>query len=147
MKKITLLFLAATSIWAIVSCGSKAATPVSDLVKKTWTANIVKQNGTVVFTKGAASNTSPGYAGFKLNLSSPPAATLTDVDGNTFTGSYKLDSDTQLTLSGLNPAPTGTGGTITFTITTSNDTQLNLTRTTPSQKTGNTTNDYQLVNP
>lgn len=148
MKNIT-LFFAAAIIWTLASCGSKTpAVPVSDLVKKVWTANIVKHDATVVFTKGAASNQFAGYSNFKLNLASPPTVTMTDFDGNTFSGQYSLPTDTQLVLTNLNPAPTGTGGTITFTISsTPTDTQLNLARTTASQKTGGTTNTYQLVNP
>ena len=143
MKKIAILFVS-FSFFAL-SCKTKVV-PVSETIKKTWTANIVKEGSATVYTKGAASNTKPGYSSFVLNLLIAPSVTFKDIDGNTFTGQYEV-TDTQLTLKNLSPIPTGTGGTITFTINSISDTALDITRTTSSQKTGGTINQYMLVNP
>ncbi len=87
------------------------------------------------------------YAGFKLDLSTPPTVKYTEVDGNLFTGQYSVPSDSRLVLTNLTPAPTGTNGTIEFNISNLTDNSVVLTRTTASQKTGNTTNVYTLSNP
>ena len=144
MKKIAIL-LVSFGFFAL-SCKTKVV-PVSETIKKTWTAQIVKEGSATVYTKGAAANTKPGYSSFVLNLLIAPSVTLKEADGNTFTGQYELIGDTQLVLKNLNPVPTGTGGTITFTINSVSDTELKITRTTASQKTGGTINDYTLVNP
>ena len=62
-----------------------------------------------------------GYAQFKLDLTNTSSASLTEYDGNKFTGTYSLSSDNKtLTLSGLKTSdgtePTGTSGTLAFTI-------------------------------
>lgn len=119
--------------------------PVSDKVKKVWTAQIVNENTTLVYTKGATGNIR-NYGAYRLDLSNPPAVSITDWDGLTSTGQYDLPSDTRLVLKNLNPQPTGTNGTIEFTINSVADSQLNLTRSTSSPKTGGTTNQYVLTN-
>ncbi len=129
---------------SLVACQEKAV-PVSELIKKNWGANIVKEGSTTVYTKGASSNSKPGYSSFSLNLLFAPSVTLKEADGNTFTGQFELVGDTKLVLKNLNPAPTGTGGTIEFTINSINDKELKITRTTASQKTGGTINDYSLI--
>ena len=143
MKKITIL-LVSVCLFAL-SCKTKVV-PVSETIKKTWTANIIKEGSATVYTKGAAANTKPGYSSFVLNLLIAPSVTLKEADGNTFTGQYELVGDTKLVLKNLNPIPTGTGGIIEFTITSVTDTELKIVRTTASQKTGGTINDYSLIN-
>ncbi len=129
------------------ACGSKdTAVPVADNVKKVWAAQTVQENSTLVFTRGAVGN-SRNYASYRLDLSNPPSASLTDLDGVPLSGQYELPSDTRLILKNLNPQPSGTNGTIEFTINSVSNSQLNLTRTTTSQKTGGTTNQYLLTNP
>ena len=59
MKKIAILFVSFFSL-AISSCKEQVV-PVSEKIKKTWTANIIKEGSATVFTKGAPSNTKPGY--------------------------------------------------------------------------------------
>ncbi len=143
MKKIAILIVSLVSI-AVSSCKEQVL-PVSEKIKKTWTANIVKEGSAIVFTKGASSNTKPGYSSFTLNLLIAPSVTFKEADGNTFTGQYELVGDTKLVLKNLTPIPTGTGGTIEFTINSVTDTALDITRTTTSQKTGGTINNYSLV--
>jgi hypothetical protein len=144
MKKIAIILV--SFVLFALSCKTTVV-PVSDKIKKTWTASIVKEGSATVYTKGGASNIKPGYSSFTLNLLIAPSVTLKDVDGNTFTGQYELVGDTQLVLKNLNPVPTGSGGTITFTINSVTDTALDITRTTVSPKTGGTINQYMLVNP
>ncbi|AFK02361.1 hypothetical protein Emtol_1212 [Emticicia oligotrophica DSM 17448] len=143
MKKIAILFVSLFSL-AITSCKDKTV-PVSEKIKRSWAANIVKEGSTTVYTKGAASNTKPGYSSFTLNLLFAPNVTLKEADGNSFTGQYELIGDTKLVLKNLSPVPTGTGGTIEFTINSVTDTALDITRTSASQKTGGTINNYNLV--
>lgn len=150
MKKTLLSSLLAVMGLLLVACGGGGNTPapVSQRIAKIWTASKVEANATTVYTKGQTqpANIEPRYSAFRLNLSNPTTVQLTDVDGNTFTGTWTT-TDTQLTLTGLTPQPTGTNGTITFTIGPLTDTQLVLTRTSASQKTGNSINKYTLSNP
>ncbi len=143
----TSLFALLIASVALFGCGKPAPAPVSERIAKIWTAAKVDQNTTTVYTKGGATNAVPGYTNFRLNLSSPTTVQYTEFDGNTFTGTWSVPTDTRLVLTGLTPQPTGTGGTVEFTIGTLTDTQLVLTRTTASQKTGGTTNTYTLSNP
>jgi hypothetical protein len=143
MKKFATLLVSLT--FFALSCKTKVV-PVSEKIKKTWTASVVKEGSATVYTKGGTS-TKPGYSSFTLNLLIAPSVTLKEFDGNTFTGQYELVGDTQLVLKNLTPVPTGTGGTITYTINSISDNELKLTRTAASQKTGGTINEYSLVNP
>lgn len=131
----------------LLACGGskETAEPVSGKVRKVWTAQSVKENSTVVFTKGATGNIR-NYGSYRLNLSQPPTVSLTDWDGLTATGQYELASDTRLVLKNLTPQPTGSNGTIEFTINAVTASQLDLTRVTSSPKTGGTTNQYVLTN-
>ncbi|MCP9769843.1 hypothetical protein EGI22_18210 [Lacihabitans sp. LS3-19] len=113
---------------------------------KIYTASSVKENGTEVFSKAGTSNTKPGYGSYKMDLSKPPTVTIRDVDGGTYTGTYSVTATT-LTISELTPQPTGTGGGLSFAITSLSDTgtDLILTANQTYPKTGNTTNIYTLV--
>jgi hypothetical protein len=148
MKKTQYTFLIALSTVFYILTGCKSdppAVPVADRIKNSYVASSVTENGTTVYTAGGTANSKPGYSQFKLDLSNPPAARYTAADGTVFTGTYALaNNDTQIVLSGLTPQPTGTNGTITFTISELADGTVTLTRTTPDQKTGNTTNVYKL---
>jgi hypothetical protein len=129
-------------------CGTKAKA-LSEIVAKVWTAQTVKEASTLVYTKGATTNLKAGYSNFRLDLSSPTSVSYREFDGNTFTGTWSVlegATGNKLTLSNLNPKPTGTDGTIEFTINSAGDTQLDITRTTSSQKTGGTINNYNLTN-
>jgi hypothetical protein len=141
MRNITLFFVFAliVMVGGCSGCGNKTK-PVSELVAKAWSAQTVREASTLVYTKGGTNNIKAGYSNFKLDLSSATNVTYKEFDGNSFTGN-------KLTLSNLNPKPTGTDGTIEFTINSYSDSQLDITRTTSSQKTGGTLNNYALVNP
>ena len=142
------LLFSLTVLTLLAGCGKTPVTPVSDLIKKNWTARIVTEGGTPKYTAGATSNPTPGYSKFALNMSSPPNVTLTTVDGSTFTGKYELSSDNKtITLSGLTPVPTGSNGTISFTITSVTESELVLARTSLDPKTGNSNNVYTLKTP
>jgi predicted small lipoprotein YifL len=149
MRKTYLIaFLSLVTLFgALTGCGGKKIPPVSERIAKSWTANKVDENSVTVYTRGATTNVR-NYASFKLDLSSPPTVKYTEFDGTTFTGQYSVPSDTRLVLTNLNPVPTGvTNGTIEFTIDSIDDSTLKLTRTTTSQKTGNTNNVYSLTTP
>lgn len=144
-------FIALFSVTALFSlitgCKKNQVAPVSERIAKVWTAQKVDENSATVYTRGVTPFVR-NYATFKLDLSAPPAVRYTEFDGNTFVGQYSVPADNRLVLTGLNPSPTGaTNGTIEFTISDLTDTSVKLTRTTASQKTGNTTNIYTLSNP
>jgi hypothetical protein len=142
MKKILIVLISIV----LFSCGKKAdaIVPLSDKIKKVWTADLVKEGGATVYTKGGSSNIKPGYSQFKLDLSSAASVTLVEVDGNTFSGTWELQNDTKLILKNLSPVPTGTGGVLEFTISSASESNLNISRTSQNLKTGNSLNDYLL---
>jgi len=149
MKRIcTFLGAVAIGIFLISGCKPKAK-PLSEIIGKVWSAQVVKHGSTTVYTKGSTTNPTPGYVNFRLDLSSPTSVTYKEADGNTFTGQWELQEGTTntLILKNLTPQPTGTSGTITFTINSSSETEFVITRTTASQKTGGTINNYTLVTP
>lgn len=143
MKKIILLLL----IIGMTACKKKQVAPVSERFGKVWTAQVVKENSTTVYTKGAASNIKSGYSNYKLDLSSPTSARLTEFEGTTFTGQWAISSDEKLlTLSALTPEPTGSGGTIQYNIVSIAENELSLSLIKSSVKTGGSLNEYQLEN-
>ena len=140
------LFLSVVTLILVAGCKGNQVAPVSERIAKIWTAQKVDENSVTVYTRGATANVR-NYAGFKLDLSTPPTVKYTEFDGNTFTGQYSVPNDNTLTLTNLTPSPTGANGTITFTISNLTDNSVTLTRSSASQKTGNTTNVYTLSNP
>jgi hypothetical protein len=148
-------------LFTISSCGSSsgggsnptpAETPVADLIKKSWTASQVQWDAVSQYDKSSSTNLTQGYAQFKLDLSSTGTVSLTEFDKRTFTGSYSLSSDnSQLTLRNLTSvdgAPSGSDGTIVFTITTKpTSTRLILETTSPYIKAGNKVVKLTLTNP
>lgn len=131
MKNTFRVFISVLCLGLIGACSSKddpSPTPttpptpsVSDIIKKVWSASNIQWDGNVQYDKTASSNLIAGYAQFKLDLSSASSVSLTEYDGNKFTGTYSLSSDNKtLTLSSLKTSdgtePTGTGGTLAFTI-------------------------------
>lgn len=151
MKKTqyTLLITLSAFFYILTGCKKEEpAVPVADRIKNSYVAASVNEGTATVYTSGGTSNTKPGYSQFRLNLSNPPAVTYTAVDGTVFTGTYTVVGDNQIVLSGLTSSagqPTGTNGTITFTISDLGDGSApTLTRTTADPKTGNTTNVYKL---
>lgn len=149
MRKTLVISLFSTFILVglLTNCKKPSTPPVSELIAKAWTVSKVEESGTTVYTRGGTSNIRD-YSKFRLTLSSTTTtANYTDWDGTPTTGQYTLPSDMQLTLSNLTPVPTGTGGTISYTINAIDESNLKITRTTTSVKTGNTTNVYTLTTP
>lgn len=130
---------------ATTACKEKVK-PVSERIAKVWTPNLVREGSSVVYTKGAASNIRAGYANFRLDLSNPASVTLREFDNQTFVGQWEAQNDTKLILKNLTPQPTGTNGTIEYSITAFTDGDLKMNRTTASQKTGGSVNSYELGN-
>ena len=128
----------------VIGCKPKV-TPLSERIVKSWTVALAKEGSSVVFTQGATGNTRPGYTNFKIELQSGGTVVFTDFDGTRFTGQWELQGDTKLVLKNLTPQPTGTSGTIEFTINDFTDTSMILTRTTANAKTGGTVNVYQMT--
>jgi hypothetical protein len=139
-------------VLTLVATGcKKKVKPVSERIAKAWTAESVKHGGTFVYTRGGSGNTTPAYSGFRLTLPMLRCVLKQylslDVDGTTFTGNWDLEGDTKLILKNLTPPPTGSGGTMEFTINSLDDAKVVLTRLKASPKTGGTINEYTLTNP
>jgi hypothetical protein len=120
---------------------------VTEQMSKSWKVTSAKEDGTTVFTSGDGSSLRLGYSDFKLDLTSLSAAKLTAVDARAFTGKWSISADGKtLTLTELNPEPTGTGGTIAYDIAGLTATAVLLTRNTTNRKTGAAKTEYQLTN-
>lgn len=149
MKLFALLSILATSIFQFSGCASKTkAKPVSEILKAVFFAQQVKHDNRVVYTKGAASNTVNGYSKLRMDFTSAGNVSFTDFDGNTFNGSYSLSTDSKsLTFTNLMPVPTGSGGILSFSIISFQESpaQIVLSRLGASVKTGNTINEYTLT--
>jgi hypothetical protein len=161
MKQL-IVFLLAITVMACSGGGSAAPTPtpnpptptvnVSDLVKKVWSVSTAQWDGVSKYDKSSSSNVVQGYSQYKLDLSTAGSVKLTEFDGKVFTGNYSVATDgNSLTLSGLTSsegAPTGTGGTITYTIlVTPTATTLNLQQTAAYVKASSAIVKLSLVNP
>ena len=131
------------AIGLMIGC-KEPPTPLSEQIAKVWSAQSVREGSTVVYTKGAANNPKPAYDRFRLDLSSPTTVRLTEFDGTAFSGTWELINDKTLILKGLTPQPTGTNGTLEYTVQAASTTELKLSRNTSSSKTGGTVNDYTL---
>jgi hypothetical protein len=145
MKKLLLICVAITFV---AGCKHEAnePKPLSETIRKVWKAQTVKYDAITIYTRGGTNNTVTAYDNFRLELSSANSVTLTEFEGNSFTGSWELSSDNQkLTLQRLSPQPTGTNGILEYTINASSETELQLIRTTASAKTGGSTNSYTLI--
>lgn len=134
-------------VLGLMSSCKETPKPLSEQIAKVWSAQTVREGSTVVYTKGAANNSKPAYDRFRLDLSSPTAARLMEFDGTVFSGTWELVNDKTLILKGLTPQPTGTNGTLEYSVQTASTTELKLSRTTASLKTGGTVNDYSLITP
>lgn len=157
MKQIIVLIFA-LSFMACSGGGSDPApapvTPtvsVATLVKKVWTASSAQWDGVTKYDKSSTTNTVQGYSQYKLDLSSGTSVSLTEFDGKVFTGTYTVTTDGKtLTLNALTSsegAPTGTGGTISYTIlTTPTATSLSLQQTTAYVKASSAIVKLALVN-
>lgn len=132
-------------IFLLTACAEKVA-PVAERIQKVYTAKTVTHDGITVYTSGVSGNIVPEYSSYRLDLSTSGKVTLRDISGDTFSGSFSA-TDNMLTLSGLTPEPTGSGGTLTFNITSVSDDGKNLvlTASKASPKTGNTVNVYTLA--
>jgi len=159
MKQFLVLLFAA-SVMACSGGGNPAPTPtpptptvsVSTLVKKVWTVSTAQWDGVTKYDKTSSSNVVQGYSQYKLDLSTAGVVTLTEFDGKIFTGTYTVATDgLSLTLTGLTSAdgaPTGTGGTITYSILiTPTTTSLSLQQTTAYVKASSAIVKLALVNP
>ena len=159
MKQFILVLLT-ISVLACSGGGDPAPTPtpptptvsVATLVKKVWTVSSAQWDGVTKYDKSSSSNVVQGYSQYKLDLSTAGSVTLTEFDGKIFTGTYTVASDgLSLTLSGLTSAegaPTGTGGTIIYTIlATPTTTGLSLQQSTAYVKASSAIVKLALVNP
>jgi len=149
-KSYSLIWCTLLALTLIATGCKKKVKPVSERIAKAWTAESVKHGATVVYTRGGSTNAVPAYSAFRLTLNDASGAktvSYTEFDGSTFSGTWELDGDSKLILKELTPQPTGSGGTVEFTITSLDDARLIRTRLKSSPKTGGTINEYTLSNP
>ncbi|MBE9463998.1 hypothetical protein ACFP1I_07620 [Dyadobacter subterraneus] len=139
------IFSILMSILFLAACQPKKVEPVS--VGKVWKPVSVKENGTLVYQDGAATNARPGYSRFRLDLTSSEQVIFTDIDGRKTMGTWSLSTDNQrLILENLSPPPSETIGNIEFYINVPpTNNKLSLKRTAESRKTGNSVNEYELI--
>ena len=141
----------------VISCG-KTVTPeptATENLTKSWSVSVAKEGGTQVYQKGGTTNSAPSYNGYRLTLAAASAATLTAVDGTTFTGNWSLSTDNKtLTLTNLKnsagQAPSGSvpAGTIVYNITSAiTATTVTLETASTDLKAGGKIVNLQLVNP
>ena len=141
-----ILLWALPAVFCLGGCKKPAKDPSpAEKIRKVWVADRVTENNTIVYERDG-STAIRNYSSYRLDLSSPPSVTLKEVDGSTLTGQYEVTSDKQLILSGLQPVPTGTDGSITYSFTFDDD-ALELRQVASNLKTGNSKNTYRLVNP
>lgn len=131
----------------LAGCQPKPVPSIADQLGRVWQAQTVKEGDAVVYTQGGSSNVKPGYVNFRLDLSQLGAVKLKDIDGRQLTGTWTVSTDNRrLLLSGLNPRPTNTDGSIDYYIVeVPTTTSLRLERTAESRKTGNSLNQYGLI--
>ncbi len=146
------LILIAVAAFFFLGCTKDAPTPVSELIKKSWSVSSAQWDGTTQYTKGGSANLVSGYSQFKLDLTVAGSVTLIEFDGKQFTGTYVLATDnSKITLSNLKGpegAPTGTNGTIEFRIVgTPTATTLGLETLATYIKASNKRVNLALVNP
>ena len=152
MKRI-ITFLGVITVMSLVVVQSGCKNPpkpLSEIIGRVWVPQTVREGSTLVYTKGGAANTRPGYTSWRLDLSSPSSVTYKEFDGNSFSGQWEVQetgTGSKLVLKNLTPQPTNTNGTIEFTINSSSESEFGITRTTSNQKTGGTINNYTLVTP
>lgn len=151
MKKIsTFLALAVATAFIIGQSACKPKVkPLSEIIGRAWVPQTVNHGTTLVYTKGATGSV-VNYTNWRLDLSSPSSVTYKEFDGNSFSGQWEVQetgTGNKLILKNLTPQPTGTNGTVEFTINSSSESEFIITRTTSSQKTGGTVNKYTLVTP
>lgn len=141
-----LLLFCFVALFAITGCESNRVPSVSERIKKAYKAQEVRHDGTLVYTEGGSNNLRSEYSTFRLDLSTEGAVTFRDVTAQSFAGSYTA-TDNTLTLTGLSPQPTGSNGTLTYSITSISEDgrELTLTSTKANPKTGNTINVYKLI--
>jgi hypothetical protein len=149
MKKFIFRILSIVLLAGTLSSCEKV-TPIVDLAKKGWSAQSVKENNVVVYTKGGTSN-KQNYDAFSLNLLGAPNFTLRELDNNSFSGQYEITGQDdkagtgKLTLKNMSPVATGTTGSIDYSISSISETQLVLVRSSTNAKTGATSTEYTLV--
>ena len=146
MKK-TIAVLSIVALFCLSSISCKKELTTQERIAKVWVARIVKENSNTVYSSGSPNNIKPAYSGYRLNLSSPPTASITEFDGQTYTGTYSVQGDSKIVISGISPEPTGTNGVLEFNINSlsEDNTELVLQLSTLYPKTGNTTNVYTLI--
>jgi hypothetical protein len=156
MKKLNLYLLLLLSVGFVTlnSC-KKKKNIVQFLESSCLRAKEVRENGTIVYAVGGASNSKPAYAKFKMVLTNTPSKTIEIVenDGTVTKGTWEYAAGDKLVISGLNPpltdAATGTNTRTTAEYTASaynaKAKEVTLTALTKNLKVGDATIQYIMI--
>ncbi|GAB3993384.1 hypothetical protein GCM10028807_28470 [Spirosoma daeguense] len=134
----------------IVSC-SKPQDPApssSSILKGSFKAREVKEGSQTVYKETETANVIPGYAKFRLRLSTPDMgvfkAQLIEYSGETFDGKWTYDEKSQtLSLTNLSPKPAA--GDLIYAVERVESGLVVLRSKTANPKTGQTINEYTLI--
>ena len=140
-----LLQISVLFIFAISACDKNKLPSVEERISKIYTVDKVTHDGIIVFVRNGTDNLFPGYSSFRLDMSIRPTVNLREYTSQNFKGTFTA-TDNTLTLTGLTPEPTNSGGTLTYTINSISDDgkMLQLTATSKNPKTSNTINVFNL---
>ena len=140
-----LLQISVLFIFAITACDKNKLPSVQERISKLYTVDKVTHDGIIVFVRNGTNNLFPGYSSFRLDLSVPGTANLREYTNQNFAGTFSA-TDNMLTLSGLNPVPSNSNGTVTYIIDSISDDgkMVQLTASSANPKTSNTINVYTL---
>lgn len=110
MKKLNLYLLIILSVGFVTLNSCKRKNITQFLENNCLKPKEVREDGTIVYTLGGASNTNPAYGKFKIVLSSNPSKTIeiTENDGTVTKGTWTYGNE-KLSVSGLNPPLTDAG--------------------------------------
>ncbi|MES2730958.1 MAG: hypothetical protein V4714_04390 [Bacteroidota bacterium] len=146
MNKLNKLFLllALSGLFLMSSCKKKdEPKPAKEVIAISWKVSQVKEDGIVVYSSSATTNTS-NYSKFNLAFTATDV-TLLEFDGTKFTGKWSLSStNTVLDLTGLTPTPTD-GASIQYTGVIVSEKELKITRVGKNSKTGKSNVEYTLI--
>lgn len=144
-------------IISLLTFGCKKSDPVTPVVtpktltdllaNKSWKTLRVQEGNATVYQDGRTDNIYPGYRNYQLTFTGQKIR-LTEFTGEAFDGDWSVTEAggrTYLTFRNLTPAPTNSGGTIEFEVSSFTDTQVMITATKPNLKTGNSINAYTLT--
>ncbi len=148
MKNFSLIFSYAVVMFTLVMVGCSSTTEVkpttvvktlADKVKNAWKVKTASENGVNTYDASKTTNTTSGWSKFSLDLLSPSAGKLTDIENANYTFTYTVDEvKASILLKSITPAING--GDYSYTaVPNADETELTLTRSGVDPKVGDKT--------